>query len=897
MNEKRKNKIDTLLANCNYSVDDDYVPSKFAYLMINFIMAVQGDKGGETNASPVAHYKMLDSYDDNEKDRVVNLCHRGYGKMEPGSNILPTPHGYRTMKELQVGDKVFDRYGSATTITHKTEPIRQQCYKVKFGNGTEIIFGKNHNVLIVTSINATQDREYTKVVTVEEIFNSIISTPVNRKTTKSPKNTYKFRVPIASPAKYPSKPVSHDPYLVGIYFALGSKLANQIVQVDAHFNKVVPLLKKAGISFNMPAINRITLEEGLMELRNTTDGSLPEEYLLNTINVRMEMLRGLLDSHSIYARSKSINFIHHNKNLVYSVRELVLSLGGLAVITKTNNVYRLRIRIRIGNPFKFHIGSNKWKPGNYQTLPIVSVEKVDVDEDCYCIQVAADNHCYLTKDYTVTHNTTLNEYVILLTAAMGGFPNFGKFKYGIYVSDTIGNGVKRMRNRLDVQLANSEFLKEIFAETRITDERWYFRTHSGTEMVWTGHGVEKPPRGSVELRERFSVALLDDLFSDKNARSARILQNIRNTIYSAIVFGLNPNKQKIIWSGTPFNASDPLYQAVNSSSWFANVFPVCEKFPVPKEEFRGSWEDRFDYDYVKKMYDKAVEDKSLSSFFKELMLTIAHNEFKMVVPGMIGSASRNLIRKYKDNFNFYITTDFATKEDDANDYSVALVIAINSIGNMYIVDGFCEKQTMLTNINELIRLAQKWNPITVGFEVSGQQGGFLSLIDEKMIATNVYFSIAREKSLSSERYGKRGFHPTTNKLDRFLAFYPIIEAGKLFMVEELNNSNLAIEMEEELELVTREEIKSLHDDVIDALSMIPLMHMQLPSGEATFVELERDTPRHSPKTAAERAIDEWARKGERDSAFRDDISLDDTLFYTEDHQNPYDDISSYYGED
>lgn len=895
---KKKNKIDTLLDNCNYKVDPDYVPSQFAYLMINFIKAVQGDAGGEVNASPISHYKMLDSYDDNKKDRVVNLCHRGFAKMEPGSNLIPTPDGYVPMKDLKVGDIVFDRYGSPTRINYKTPPMRQQCYEVTFSSGTKIIFGKDHNILTVSTSALKNNNEYAKVYTVEEMYESQISREIDRRTTKCPKKVYKYKVPVHGPVQFERETVPVEAYLMGIYLALGSKISPQITNTDVYFNRVTNLLTQHGISFTQPNSRIIKLTNPILcEVLNDGKGGIPTIYMRNSFQVRMELLRGLLDSHSIYSNSRSVSFVHRSKVMAEDVKLLVLSLGGLATLTKVNNTYRVKVRIKIDNPFKYHRGRKEWRPAKYKTIPIVDIQKVDVDEDCFCIQVEADNHCYLTKDYIVTHNTTLNEYVILLSASMGGLPNFGRFKYGIYVSDTIGNGIKRMRNRLDVQVSNSEFLKDIFEEVRITDERWYFRTKDGKEMVWTGHGVEKPPRGSVELRERFSVALLDDLFSDKNANSPKILQNIRHTIYSAIVYGLNPQKQKIIWSGTPFNASDPLYQAVNSTSWFSNVYPVCEKFPCSKEEFRGSWEDRFNYEYVNKMYSKAIEDKIVSSFYRELMLAIAHDEFRLVTSDMIGTASRTTILKNRDHFNFYIVTDFATKEADANDYSVAMVIAVNSIGNIYIVDGFCEKQTMLTNINELLRLAQKWKVLSVGLEVSGQQGGFLSIIEEKMMETNIYFTIAREKSQTSQRYGKKGFHPVTNKLNRFLAFYPKIEGGKLYVCKEIENTDLIIEMYEELELVTREAIKSLNDDVIDTLSMIQMMDILLPSGDAHLSDPAVNTiaPKQRPKSAAERELSKWIKQADKESTYDSHVSIDESMFYnTDDSVSP---ISSYFGED
>jgi len=436
--------------------------------------------------------------------------------------------------------------------------------------------------------------------------------------------------------------------------------------------------------------------------------------------------------------------------------------------------------------------------------------------------------------------TTLNEYVIIITALLGGLPNFGPFKYGLYISDTMLNGVKKMRLRLEMQLKNSDFLKKYIPEYRLTDNRWYFKNASGKEIVWTGHGAESGLRGVVELRERPSMALFDDLLSDKNAASPRIVKSILHTIYAAVAYALHPVKSKQIWSGTPFNAADPIYSGILSGVWHANVFPVCEKFPCSEEEFRGSWEQRFAYSYVKKKYDDASRTKTLAMFYKELMLSIAHEDYSLVKEDDIGIVSRNPIVHHRKNFTFYIVTDLATTEEDSGDWSVAIVIAVSSIGSIFIVDGFCKKQTMNSNINDIFKLAKRWKPYEVALEASGQQGGFISVIENRMLSENTYFNIARRRD-DDGKVGKKGFAPVTDKLDRFLVFHPTIETGKLFIAEELKDTALWDELFEELLLITPDGIKSLNDDVIDAISSIALLDLMLPSEAIPDPDLlERD---------------------------------------------------------
>ncbi|TGW14454.1 hypothetical protein EIL50_05465, partial [bacterium NHP-B] len=136
--------------------------------------------------------------------------------------------------------------------------------------------------------------------------------------------------------------------------------------------------------------------------------------------------------------------------------------------------------------------------------------------------------------------------------------------------------------------------------------------------------------------------------------------NVEDTIYKAIFAALHPDNRKIIWSGTPFNAGDPLYTAVESGAWNVNVFPVCEHFPCTREEFRGSWEDRFTYDSVLESYNLLSGSGNLEAFNQELMLRIMSDDDKVIQDSDIQWYDKSALLAKRSSYNFYITTDFAT---------------------------------------------------------------------------------------------------------------------------------------------------------------------------------------------------------------------------------------------
>lgn len=431
----------------------------------------------------------------------------------------------------------------------------------------------------------------------------------------------------------------------------------------------------------------------------------------------------------------------------------------------------------------------------------------------------------------IAKTTVMGEYLFLYIATYGEIPGFGRVDLALYVSDSIENGVKNMRKNLEFRWENSDFLRKYVPRIHFTDIRWEFENADGKLFIVKGYGAKTGVRGAKEMGKRPQLAVLDDLISDEDARSATVISAVEDTVYKAVDYALHPTNNMIIWSGTPFNAKDPLYKAVESGAWGVNVFPVCEQFPCTEEEFKGSWPDRFTYIYVKSQYEKAVKLGKVDTFNQELMLRIMSEEDRMIQDGDIGWYKLDAVLRNKSRFNFYITTDFATSERQKSDFSVISVWAHNNVGDWLWVDGICKRQLMDKNINELFRLAQIYRPQSVGIEVTGQQAGFIQWIQGQMLERNIYFPLASEGNDT-----KPGIRPNTNKLVRFNTVVPLFKARKVFFPIERKTEDTMVEAMNELSLVSVGGFKSKHDDFIDTISMLPAMNAWRPSEEAPLVD-------------------------------------------------------------
>lgn len=431
-------------------------------------------------------------------------------------------------------------------------------------------------------------------------------------------------------------------------------------------------------------------------------------------------------------------------------------------------------------------------------------------------------------------STILAEYLPLYCAVYGHLPGFGEVHYMLFIGDSMENGCRNMRRNMENRYNHSEFLQKYLPKFRFTDSIIEFTNIEGHQFAIRLAGAQQSIRGTRFNNKRPELCIMDDILTDEDARSKTCIEKVKDTVGKGIDKALHPTKKKIIYVGTVFNANDPLYTAIESGRWSPSVYPVCEKFPVSREEFSGSWEDRFTYDSVKEMYDDAMALGRPSDFFGEMMNQVTSTEDRLIAEPDIKWFSRQALLQNRASYNFYITTDFATSEKNTADYSVISVWAYNNQGMWFLVDGVCKRQPMSQNVDDLFRLSQMYSPQQVGIEVSGQQGGFVSWIQREMLNRNQWFPLASENNSNQP-----GIRPVTDKLRRFYTVEPWFKMGLMHFPTELRgNSELVDEIYTELTMATRDGFKSKHDDAIDTISMLSVIKAWKPSQE---VAVKKDT--------------------------------------------------------
>ena len=482
---------------------------------------------------------------------------------------------------------------------------------------------------------------------------------------------------------------------------------------------------------------------------------------------------------------------------------------------------------------------NKNNGGEEHKTPMVHLKMLDLifRKDC--------NRKAIMCSRGLAKTSLAAEYGFLYAACYNEYLGLKDINVAMYVASSLERGAKDLRRNIEQRYANSEFLQQAIpnkkfsatdttskyqmplsdndiadlanAGRNITDVRIEFVNIDKKPFCVRLFGITSGIRGFKEYGKRPNIAVIDDVISDQDARSDAVIRTVEDTIYKAVTYALHPTKNQILFIGTPFNSKDPLYKAIESDAWKSVVFPICEKYPCEPNEFRGAWEDRFPYSWVKQTHEASIAGGTEQGFRQEIMLQIIPEEGLLVQQeDIIEIPSETFEEKDKGYYNFYITTDFAYTDKESSDYSVISVWAVNSNGEYILCDGYCGKQLMDRNIDLLFRLVQQYQPIQVGFELTGQQIGFVQILRNEMIKRNIFFTLQE-------------IRPSKDKFSRFNLISPYFKQKKILITSNMMKGGWGNEFTDEISKATIEGFKSKHDDVLDTISQLMDLNVFAPS--------------------------------------------------------------------
>ena len=319
---------------------------------------------------------------------IIVAARPGVGKALALDTPLPTPAGWTTMGEVQVGDQLLGADGKPTRVLAATEVMAgRPCYEVEFSDGTLLVADAQHQWLTDTRASRRNRHTPAAVRTTEEIAAALRCATADGRLNHSVVNT--------EPLDLPEADLPLPPYTLGVWLGDGHPASARFTTVDP---EIVWHVEEEGIN--------VVPEAVLRDLGVVEDARIPRAYLRASQDQRRALLAGLLDTGGTITANGDVRFTATSPALAEDVRELVLSLGCRGELTAPctltfeteADVFRLE-RKRL-----LHKELRRAADRSRLIVAVRPVPSVPVR----CVEVDNEAHLYLAGRAMVpTHNSTL----------------------------------------------------------------------------------------------------------------------------------------------------------------------------------------------------------------------------------------------------------------------------------------------------------------------------------------------------------------------------------------------------------------------------------------------------------------------------------------------------------
>jgi len=360
----------------------------------------------------------------------VFLAPRQIGKAQPLDSIVWCESGKVLFGDLQVGDSIYGADGKLTNVIGIYPQGVKDIYEITFSDGAKVRSCAEHLWTVKTADGKEQTKELKDIMTA-----GVLNT----------RGDYKWFVQTTKPVEFPKKKFIIDPYTLGLLIGDGcisqsytSFSTNDLELVD-HFNEVCEdhdvvfkkhksmKLCKYVITGKTWRSNHIRTKLNLLGLGGSRSENkfIPSEYLYGSIEQRIALLQGLLDTDGHCSPKSNIEYCTVSPQLAKDVRQLCESLG-IIVRTSTkiptytykgeskNGQLAYRLKLQLPNDFTYPVFRLKRKQDNvrnkyYDWSRMRGIAKVELvgKEEAQCIQVDNEDHLYLTDHFIPTHNTVI----------------------------------------------------------------------------------------------------------------------------------------------------------------------------------------------------------------------------------------------------------------------------------------------------------------------------------------------------------------------------------------------------------------------------------------------------------------------------------------------------------
>ena len=368
-----------------------------------------------------------------EGHHAMELAKRGAGKAHPYDEIVYTPNGKKYWKDIKVGDYLFGDDGNITQVIDIPFDDIAPIYEIEFSSGETVRCSEGHLWKVISHTRGEI------IVSTKELID-IYKRP--RKISSHNPKGYELdcTIPINKGVEYTFKKTKVDPYTFGLMLGDGcfripqNKNKAYFTSSDEDFDvykNYIPYnwIKynntKYGYNLNIPEFNEILNSYNLNYVKSE-DKFIPDEYKYNSREVRINILKGILDADGTVDNKGRIEIVLSSKQLIEDIKWICASLGinytkdrikhtwyynSNRERVKCLDAYRLSIYSNIplfNLPRKLKLWNSRdtssYANSKYKGTKIVNIKYIG-EYKAKCVTVDNKSHCYLINKFITTHNS------------------------------------------------------------------------------------------------------------------------------------------------------------------------------------------------------------------------------------------------------------------------------------------------------------------------------------------------------------------------------------------------------------------------------------------------------------------------------------------------------------
>jgi hypothetical protein len=368
-----------------------------------------------------------------EPDGHIDLWARAHGKLLRVDEPIPTPFGWAKHGDLKPGDELFGPDGKVCHVIARTEVWERPAeHRLVFDDGTEMVAGDNHLWTVERRTRKRIPMAY-NTAGPKRLYRENVTLSTAEIAAHDHRTDNRLAVRVNDPLDLPAADLPIDPYVLGVWLGDGTATQATVTVGLEDANEMERLLFRLIKVKRREHSNAVTLalgngvrhQKGSSDFRNALREfdilgckAIPPVYLRTSIEQRLALLQGLMDTDGTCDTRGTATFNNTNEEIVEAFCEHANSLG-LKPFRRTKlgrvkgreyrswevsfQAYKALPPFRLARKLARCMDGARPKPRRY----IVSCEPVEPTPGS-CIQVDRPDGLYLAgKSMVTTHNSSI----------------------------------------------------------------------------------------------------------------------------------------------------------------------------------------------------------------------------------------------------------------------------------------------------------------------------------------------------------------------------------------------------------------------------------------------------------------------------------------------------------